>query len=78
VATRARIPTDFRFWILRLGSGQVLDFRLSEKESCIQNRSIMLFPLIENRQSKIQNYLMTRSALANTFGGIVSPIRLAV
>jgi len=38
----------------------------------------MLFPLIENRQSKIQNYLMTRSALANTFGGIVSPIRLAV
>jgi hypothetical protein len=27
---RATIPTNFRFWILRHGSGQVLDFRLAD------------------------------------------------
>ena len=38
----------------------------------------LFFSLIQNRQSKIQNYLITRSALANTFGGIVTPICFAV
>ena len=38
----------------------------------------MHFPLIQNRQSKIQNYLITLSARANTFGGIVNPICFAV
>ena len=32
---------------------------------------------IQNLKSKIQNYLMTWSALAKTFGGIVRPICLA-
>ena len=29
---RATIPTNFRFWILRRGSGHALDFQLSEQE----------------------------------------------
>jgi hypothetical protein len=30
--TIAKIPTHFRFWILRRSSGQALDFRLRERE----------------------------------------------
>src|SRR2546422_2073664 len=36
------------------------------------------FPTIENRQSKIQNHLITLSARASTFCGIVTPICFAV
>src|SRR6266542_5148248 len=54
-ATMAIRPTNFRFWILRLSSGQVLDCRLSEEEfgHRIQDRPIMLFSL--NRKSAIEN-----------------------
>jgi hypothetical protein len=32
----AKIPTHFGFWILRLSSGQVLDFRLGPDREPIQ------------------------------------------
>jgi hypothetical protein len=69
--TRAMIPTNFRFWIL--------DFRLSEQEfgSRSEAFSLMCFSSIQNPKSQIPNYLITRSARANTFGGIVKPICLA-
>src|SRR5215468_8506834 len=62
---------QYRFWIL--------DFRLSEKESGhrIQVLLFMLFSLIENRQSKIRNYLITLSAPANMLGEMVRPICFA-
>src|SRR5262245_54501571 len=48
-------PTHFRFWILRLSSVQVFDFRLSEQEFRSRSEvfSFMCFPL--NPKSKIQN-----------------------
>ena len=79
----ATIPTNFRFSILRRGSGHALDCRLSEQEFqksfsnilCICSSSIL------NLKSAIENlkcHLMTRSALTSTLGGIVRPICLAV
>src|SRR5262245_386851 len=65
----ARNPAHFGFWIL--------DFRLSEKD--FEGNSFMcLFSRfsIQNRQSKIQNYLISLSARASTLGGIVRPICL--
>ena len=73
VRTRATIPahfSDFGFWIL--------DYRIRSHDcfpnyfcSCLSPQS-----KIGNLKSKI--HLMTRSARASTFGGIVTPICLAV
>src|SRR5438105_15790357 len=62
----------FRFWIF--------DFRLPEQEfrTRIEVFFFMLFSSsIQNPKSAIQNYLITRSALTSTFGGIVRPICFA-
>jgi hypothetical protein len=69
----AKIPTNFRF--------SILDFRLSDRNQGVPVREILvmvLVSLIENRQSKIKNHLISLFALASTSGGIVRPICLAV
>jgi hypothetical protein len=71
----AKIPTHFRFPILRHCSGHVLNFRLSEKESSHRTQDLIFILFAPNR--KIQNHLITRSALASTFGGIVRRNRFA-
>src|SRR5262249_46783293 len=51
---RSAEPSDFRFWILRHGSVQVLDFRLSEEKSAVGSKIFVSCPFsaIQNRQSK--------------------------
>ena len=58
---------DCRFWIIGTRIGNTLRRKYFHAFS----------PLIENLKSKIQNYLMTRSARTSTFGGIVRPICFA-
>src|SRR5262245_57011535 len=69
----ATIPTHFRFWFL--------DFRLSEQESQSRIQILLFKGLFLNRKSAIENlkfnHLITLSALASTFGGIVRPICFA-
>ena len=57
VTTRATIPTNFRFWILRRGSGHALDFRLSEQEfkNRFSNVLCTCFSSLLNRKSAIEN-----------------------
>src|SRR2546428_6485442 len=56
VTTMAKNPANFGFWILRHGSGQVLDFRLKEKESRIRIEDFLFIPFIFlNPKSAIQN-----------------------
>ena len=67
----AKSPTHFRFWIF--------DFRLSDQAIRIASEYLChVFVPGSKSKSKIQNYLMTRSARASTFGGIVRPICFAV
>ena len=60
VRTIAKSPIHFGFSILRLSSGQVLDFRLSEQESKNRFKKVLftqfLQSKIENRQSKMSSY----------------------
>src|SRR6185503_1159337 len=65
----AKTLTHFRFWIA--------DFRLSEEEFRTRSKAFSLIGFLPNPKSKIQNYLITRSARARTFCGIVRPICLA-
>src|SRR5436309_7813016 len=56
VTTMAKNVANFGFWILRQGSGQVLDFRLKEKESRIRTEDFSFIPFIPpNPKSAIQN-----------------------
>ena len=59
----------------------ILDFsprgRLSDTTHRIVVRNIVVMSYSSNPKSKIENYLITLSARANTFGGIVRPICLA-
>src|ERR1044071_1345104 len=77
VRTIAKIPTHFRFSMVRRGSPQVLDFILSEQESRSLADIFLFISLLLNRKPgpsfcrRVQNHLMTRSARANTFGGII-------
>src|SRR2546425_9637054 len=42
----ATIPTHFRFWILRHGSGHVLDFRFINSTLKIQNSKLSFYDLV--------------------------------
>gem|GEM_PF-2323429 len=67
-------PAHFRFAMVRQGSPQVLDFRLPEQEFGRRSQAfsfIVFFSSIQNPKSQIQNYLITRSALASTLGGTI-------
>src|SRR5437667_11007 len=64
VTTMAKNPTNFGFWILRHGSGQVLDFRLKEKESRIRTEDFSFIPFISsNPKSAIQNLIVVYQKL---------------
>src|SRR4030095_1807956 len=57
----------------------ILDCRFSIVEEKLRKKSVHSFVLVGfNPKSKIENYLMTLSARASTFGGIARPICLAV
>src|SRR6266542_5024275 len=76
VRTNAKIQIHFGFWILVAAA----PFRLPEYESetRFEETTFMRLPSqspIHNQNSKC--HLMTLSALASTFGGIVRPICLA-
>jgi len=72
--TIAMIPTNFRFWIA--------DFRLSDRNQRNAVRDVLVMCWGPNLKSKIENlklvHLITLSARASTFGGIVRPIYFAV
>jgi hypothetical protein len=79
----AKIPTRFgprgRFWIADPSAGLRTDFRLSEKDF-EGNAFIGLFSWLSSTHSSLLTvycHLITLSALASTFGGIVNPICLA-
>jgi predicted DNA-binding antitoxin AbrB/MazE fold protein len=82
--TIAKSPAHFRFWILRQSSGQVLDFRLSDKKSRHRTQDLLFILFALNRKSAIENrklvlneceriliHFITLSALASPVGGIV-------
>ena len=51
MTARATIPSHFRFWILRRGSGHALDFRLSDRESHFRRRRLSFMSLSHAIQS---------------------------
>ncbi len=74
-------PSHFRFWILRRCSAQVLDFDCRNKNSEIASEILChcFSASIQNLKSTNPKcHLMTLSARASTFGGIVRPICFAV
>src|SRR5439155_13501910 len=83
VTTMAKNPTNFGFWILRHGSGQVLDFRLKEKESRIRTEDFSFIPFISpNPKSKIVSAdkflnLLEQNVLVNRLRNIVVTARFA-